>query len=161
MGAPPHMPKPSIMRARQLRQSMTDAEQRLWGALKQDQMLGFRFRRQQTLGPYIVDFVCLRALLVIECDGGQHLDSARDQKRDAWLRDEGFTVMRFWNDQVLHETNAVLQVIFDWLNRGAGTPTPTLPPEGGGSSRTAPASTLPSPFWGEGQGGGTGGRKTP
>lgn len=156
-----------ITRARHLRCHMTDAEHRLWQALRLHQLCGFRFRRQQALGPYIVDFVCLRARLIIECDGSQHAGCAHDAQRDTWLREQGFTVLRFWNHQVPGETDAVLGAIHDWLLSAANTPTPALPREVGGGTRNVLAAKLPSPFpgpcpvsiknslgAGEGQGGG-------
>lgn len=97
-------------RARELRANMTDAERRLWGNLRQ-RTLGFRFRRQAPIGPYITDFVCFEKRLVVEVDGGQHWGSRSDQARDAWLREQGFTVLRFWNHEVLENTEGVTEVI--------------------------------------------------
>ena len=95
--------------AQELRKSMTDAEKRLWSKLRRVQ-LGARFRRQQPIGPYIVDFYCAAAGLVVEVDGGQHagMQRAYDSKRDGWLRDEGYSVLRFWNTDVLANTEGVL-----------------------------------------------------
>lgn len=93
--------------ARQLRRSMTDAEKRLWYHLRDRQLNGVKFKRQQVLGRYIVDFVCFETRLVIELDGGQHLDRKADISRDAWLRAQGFEVLRFWNNDVLKDTAAV------------------------------------------------------
>ncbi|MDE0704636.1 MAG: endonuclease domain-containing protein [Rhodospirillaceae bacterium] len=92
-----------------LRKSMTEAEKRLWSRLRRGQ-LGVRFRRQQPIGPYVVDFYCAVAGLVVEVDGGQHNDlrKAHDLRRDRWLRDEGYTVLRFWNTDVLANTDGVL-----------------------------------------------------
>jgi very-short-patch-repair endonuclease len=95
-------------RDRTLRRNMTDAERRLWQGLRGRQMGGRKFRRQFPLGPYIVDFVCLEARLIIEVDGGQHLDSPKDKLRDAWLVAEGYRVLRFWNHEVRGETEVVL-----------------------------------------------------
>jgi len=96
--------------ARDLRQNMTDAERRLWRELRCGS-LGVRFRRQVPIGPYIVDFACFQRRLVIELDGGQHLEDPRDEARDAWLREHGFRVLRFWNHEVLKNPEGVLEVI--------------------------------------------------
>ncbi|MDH4565547.1 endonuclease domain-containing protein [Pseudomonas sp. BN414] len=97
--------------ARSLRTGQTDAEQRLWRHLRAKRLLGLKFRRQKPLGPYIVDFICQERMLVIEVDGGQHLESESDESRDAWLIRRGFQVLRFWNHEVLLETEAVLEAI--------------------------------------------------
>ncbi len=94
-----------------LRARMTDAEQRLWLHLRAHRLNGEKFRRQQPLGPYIVDFVHFGARLVIEADGGQHLNSEGDAVRDAWLASQGFRVLRFWNHEILRDTDSVLAVI--------------------------------------------------
>ena len=88
---------------------MTDAERKLWRGLRMRQMHDYKFRRQFPLGAYIVDFVCLEARLVIEVDGGQHADEKYgDAQRDAWLKSQNFRVLRYWNNQVLCELDAVL-----------------------------------------------------
>ncbi len=93
--------------ARGLRARMTDAEHRLWYHLRDRRLLGHKFRRQVPIGPYIADFACLPLRLVIEIDGGQH-DAAVDGLRTACLHEQGFTVLRFWNNDVLRDTDAVL-----------------------------------------------------
>ena len=115
--------------ARKLRREMTDAERRLWTQLRRHQLAGFRFRRQFPVGPYIVDFMCLEAKLVIEIDGGQHLESASDAVRSGWLEGEGFRVLRFWNHDVLMRTRDVLAVILDAL--ASVCPHPNPPPQAG------------------------------
>ena len=90
---------------------MTEAERRLWFHLRGHRFVGCKFRRQQPLGPYIADFVAIAHRLVIEVDGSQHLDSDADTERDRWLAAEGFRVVRFWNHQVLQDTEAVLMRI--------------------------------------------------
>ena len=90
---------------------MTPAERRLWRQLRQQQLAGYRFRRQCPIGPYIVDFVCLQRRLVIEVDGGQHNDSPADARRDALLRQCGFRVLRFWNNDVQSNIDGVVDVI--------------------------------------------------
>ena len=102
--------------ARKLRSNLTDAEKLLWKHLRLRQLHGYKFRRQFPLGSYVVDFICLEARLVIEVDGGQHVErSVQDERRTEWLRQQGFTVLRFWNNQVLQETEAVKAVISEAL----------------------------------------------
>jgi len=98
--------------ARKLRRDMTEAEQRLWSFLRRRQFGGHRFRRQQMLGRYIVDLFCLKRRLIIEVDGSHHGEQAvPDATRTAWLESQGFRVIRFWNTQVLFETEAVFEEI--------------------------------------------------
>lgn len=101
------------IRARQLRQDQTEAEKRLWHALRARRFLGLKFRRQVPLGPFIVDFLCKEHGLVIEADGGQHAENLRDQARDQWLQDKGHTVLRFWNSDILSNLSGVLTRIKD------------------------------------------------
>ena len=101
--------------AKTLRQNQTDAEQRLWTHLRAHRLAGQKFRRQQPLGPYIIDFVHLGARLIVEADGGQHNGAAPDATRDAWLQVQGFRVLRFWNNDILHTTEGVLQTIWQAL----------------------------------------------
>src|SRR5262249_8687299 len=96
--------------ARRLRSNMTDAERKLWFALRDRRLAAFKFRRQVPLGPFIVDFLCYQARLVIEVDGGQHAESVRDMRRDEWLAANNFRVLRFWNHDVLSNTEGVLTV---------------------------------------------------
>jgi very-short-patch-repair endonuclease len=97
----------------------TDAERLLWRHLRRYQMNGHKFRRQQPIGIYIVDFVCLDQKLVIELDGGQHAEQVDyDETRTAWLESQGFRVLRFWNNQVLAEVEAVKTVIWEVLQSG-------------------------------------------
>ncbi len=112
-----------------LRQNLTDAEQRLWFHLCAHRMAGQKFRRQQPIGPYIVDFVHFGARLIVEADGGQHADAARDLVRDAWLRSQGFQLVRFWNNDILQRTDVVLEAI--WAAVEAAAPSPPTPlPQG-------------------------------
>ncbi|MEO6365257.1 MAG: endonuclease domain-containing protein [Luteimonas sp.] len=97
--------------ARHLRKNMTGAEQILWRVLRSRALTGFKFRRQHPVGPYIVDFACLQASLVIEVDGGQHCDSTSDARRDQYLRSRKFDVLRFWNNEVLDNIEGVCDVI--------------------------------------------------
>ena len=114
--------------ARRLRKSMTDAEQALWKRLR-FQQTGHRFRRQHPVGPFVADFACLAERLIVEVDGGQHCDSPTDARRDAFLRDEGYRVLRFWNTDVLQNMDGVLQVILERLSQAC--PHPDLPPHAG------------------------------
>jgi len=93
-----------------LRRNATDAERALWFELRGRRLQGCKFKRQWTLGPYIVDFCCLEARLVVEADGGQYGDEA-DAHRTAWLQKEGFRVVRFWNNDVLTNMDGVLETI--------------------------------------------------
>ena len=116
-------------RARQLRKNPTDAERLLWRRLRFWQVDGLKFRRQQPLGRYIVDFICLEKRLVIEVDGGQHSEHvAYDVERDIWLRDQGFNVLRFWNHDVLKNIDGVVDVVVKTLRN---TPFLNPSPQGG------------------------------
>lgn len=102
---------------------MTDAEQRLWYHLRAHRFMDRKFKRQKPIGRYVVDFVCLEEKLIIELDGGQHADNIEyDQERDAWLRGEGYTVLRFWNNQLMENMDGVLEQIRLTLSPG---PSPT------------------------------------
>jgi len=105
-------PMSLLINAKSLRSNMTEAEQKLWYYLRANRFMGLKFKRQKPLGPYIVDFVCLEEKLIIELDGGQHAENiAYDQIRDTWLRNQGYTVLRFWNNELLNETKSVLEKI--------------------------------------------------
>jgi very-short-patch-repair endonuclease len=98
--------------ARQLRKQPTQAELRLWSRLRRRQVDGHRFRRQIPFGRYVADFLCLEMRLIIEVDGGQHdASSAQDGARTRWFEAQGFTVIRFWNNDVLGNTAGVIQAI--------------------------------------------------
>lgn len=130
--------------ARQLRKKPTEAELRLWSAIRRRQLDGLRFRRQVPLGSFIVDFACYDARLVIELDGGQHAEQQQaDAARTAWLESRGFQVLRFWNNEVFENLDGVLTVIRD-------------------AAITEPSKKSPSPSMGEGwDGGGTFLRRPP
>ena len=99
-------------RARELRKNLTEAEHMLWRNLRLRQLGGCKFRRQQPIGKYIVDFVCFEKRLIVEVDRGQHSENINyDSERDAWLEKQGFSVLRFWDNQVLKEMEAVEEVI--------------------------------------------------
>ncbi|MAF96631.1 MAG: DNA (cytosine-5-)-methyltransferase [Rhodospirillaceae bacterium] len=98
--------------ARRMRKNPTEAEHRLWGFLRGKQIGGFRFRRQAPIGPFIADFVCFSAKLVIELDGGHHaLQADEDEARSRWLEAQGFRVLRFWNNDVLGNADGVAETI--------------------------------------------------
>ena len=112
-------------RGRELRHNATDAERRLWQHLRGRQLEGFKFRRQYPIARYIADFACVEAGVVVELDGGQHADAgpaAYDTRRSACMAALGFQTLRFWNNQVLQETDAVLEAIRHVVE----TLTPTL-----------------------------------
>ncbi|WP_421761275.1 endonuclease domain-containing protein [Devosia sp.] len=97
-------------RARSLRAASTDAERKLWSRLRSRQVEGFKFVRQYAVGPYFTDFVCRDEMLVVEVDGGQHSTEA-DIARTRFLNAEGFSVLRFWNNEVLTNTDGVLEAL--------------------------------------------------
>jgi very-short-patch-repair endonuclease len=98
-------------RARDMRRALTDAERKLWRALRDRRMQSLKFRRQAPVGPYIVDFLCLAHKLVVEADGSQHAENRRDAARDAWLGREGYKVLRFGNRDILTAQDSVLATI--------------------------------------------------
>jgi very-short-patch-repair endonuclease len=102
---------------------MTDAEQRLWHFLRAGRFGGLKFKRQAPIGPYAVDFVCFEHSMVIEVDGGQHAENENDVRRNRRLRDEGYHVARFWNNDVLKQTRAVLARLAEMTGRDS-TPLP-------------------------------------
>jgi very-short-patch-repair endonuclease len=123
--------------AKQLRKDMTDAEKKLWYALRDRRFENFKFRRQVPIGKYIADFVCQDCKLIVEVDGSQHEESEHDKERDAWLTYIGYRVLRFWNIDTFKALDGTLLAILDALNE---TPHP---------SRAARAT--PSPSRGEGR----------
>jgi very-short-patch-repair endonuclease len=119
------MKRLNVDRARGLRQTMTDAEQRLWRHLRNRQLSGWKFRRQHEIGNYIVDFVCTEIMLIVELDGGQHADQiAYDGRRTQQLQALGYRVLRFWNNDVLMNIESVLGVILEALASPAPHPNP-------------------------------------
>ena len=116
-----------VPRARQLRRAMTDAERRLWWHLRDLKTQGAHFRRQATIGPYFADFACHECKLVVEVDGGGHAGVEQvtaDKVRTRFLETEGYRVLRFWNNEVLNDTEAVMTVIYNALNSGVGAAAP-------------------------------------
>jgi len=96
--------------ARALRRNSSEAEKQLWRLLRR-RAIGVRFRRQHPIGRFIVDFACVECKLVVELDGSQHLESAADQERDQWLCEQGYMVLRFWNNEAMHKAEDVLAQI--------------------------------------------------
>ncbi|MDX2221786.1 MAG: DUF559 domain-containing protein [Rhodospirillaceae bacterium] len=129
-------------RARQLRQTMTAPEVRIWSRLRPLRSRGIHIRRQAPIGPYIADFCCHRAKTVIEIDGGQHGRAAQqavDRRRTAWLESQGYCVLRFWNDDVLTNLDGVIETVVAVLSRRLASPPPgdaahRHPPHGGGGN---------------------------
>jgi len=130
--------------ARRLRKQPTDAEKKLWRALRRDQMNGLSFRRQHPIGSYVLDFYCPTIRLAIEVDGGQHNmppTSRHDERRTLWLQDKGITVIRFCNNDVLQNLDGVLQEIALATARyvsSSATPSLALPLSGGGNASGSP-----------------------
>ncbi|WP_424362020.1 endonuclease domain-containing protein [Methylocystis parvus] len=132
--------------AKRLRANQTSVEQRLWNAIDRIPLLQTHFRRQAPIGPYVVDFVALRAKLVIELDGESHTHpgaSEKDARRTAWLEQEGYRVLRFWNAEVYENIDGVLDTIHAALYGSKDIDAGLTPP------RTAPPSDPPPP--GEGR----------
>ena len=110
--------------ARELRRNMTKAERKLWRALRDRQVLNRKFRRQEPIGRFIVDFVCEEKCLIIELDGGQHAEQEKaDAARTRWLESQGYSVLRFWNNDVFQRWDGVLESIMDALQKNS-SPSP-------------------------------------
>ena len=122
--------------ARRLRRDSTSAELRLWNRLRSRSIDGNKFVRQQSIGRYVVDFVCREKRLIIEVDGGQHAESACDRVRDKYLHDRNYRIMRFWNNEVMSNMDGVLETISSALN----VETPPHPVPASGGNRPLPAS---------------------
>ena len=125
----PPLPTRTQNQARALRQSGTDAEQALWYHLRAGRLGGLKFRRQHPLPPYVVDFYCDALKLVVELDGSQH-DEVADQRRTRFLERRSLRVLRFWDNEALQQTDAVLEAILAIAQDRTLTPTPL--PEGEG-----------------------------
>jgi len=127
----------TVRSARNLRQRQTNAEKKLWYFLQNKNLDGMKFRRQQPIGNYIVDFVCFERKLIVELDGSQHIDERikiADNRRTSWLESEGFIVLRFWDNEILENTVGVLeriQKITKYIH-----PHPDLSHQGRGKKRT-------------------------
>ena len=111
-----HYSPRTLQNARTLRTEQTDAESLLWTRLRDKQIEGRKFRRQQPIGPYVADFACMSHKLVIELDGGGHAQrKARDHERDEYLRRRGYSVLRFWNTEVFENLSGVLEKVREAL----------------------------------------------
>lgn len=111
--------KIQLRKARKLRQNMTDTERRLWSFLR-DKQLGIHFRRQVPVGPYIVDFLSRKVRLIVELDGSQHYEKKSlfyDSKRDNYLRERGFIVLRFNDRELLSNSEGVKKVIYEYIQK--------------------------------------------
>jgi very-short-patch-repair endonuclease len=111
--------------ARQLRLNATEAERKLWSCLRDKRLLGLRFRRQQPIGPYIADFYCAAAKLIVELDGSQHADvrAHYDLSRTGWLETRGYKVVRLWNTD-LQDSDYVIGVIAHAIRKSCSPPSP-------------------------------------
>jgi very-short-patch-repair endonuclease len=148
-----------LINAKSLRTYQTDAELRLWYHLRAHRFLGYKFKRQKPIAQYIVDFVCIEQKLIIEIDGGQHAEQLEyDQARDTELRRLGYQVLRFWNNDVLKNTEGVLEKIREFIELTTPSPPAPLPQAGEGSSQlpsiltkqSIPTASFPSPIHGRG-----------
>ena len=117
------MPHKNINFAKLLRSNQTPQEMRVWQALRASRLKGFKFRRQVPIGVYIVDFVCFDQKLIIEIDGGQHAENAKDIVRDKELKKLGFRVLRFWNNEVDDNFDGVMWLVLRQLQNQPLTPT--------------------------------------
>ena len=112
-----------------MRKNSTDAERWLWQHLRNRELGRWKFRRQHPSGPFIVDFVCIEKKLIIEVDGGQHAeDRTKDTKRSQFLERKGFRILRFWNNEILREGEAVLNVVLSSLVKKPPHPNPLPSP---------------------------------
>jgi very-short-patch-repair endonuclease len=128
--------KELLARAKWMRANPTDAEKRLWSILRNKGLSGYKFKRQVILDWYIVDFVNFEHRLIIEADGSQHADNKYDERRDSYLKSQGFNILRFWNSDALKESKVVAETIWHALQ------SPPLP--------SAALRLPPSPARGEG-----------
>ncbi|GLK90692.1 endonuclease domain-containing protein [Pseudomonas turukhanskensis] len=123
--------------AKGLRSEATEAERAMWYRLRDRRFMGLKFRRQVPLERYIADFVCWELKLIVELDGGQHIErAAYDQRRSQWLAEQGYTVLRYWNNQVLQEMEVVLEAMRLWVEEQK-RPSPPAPLPQAGEGRQA------------------------
>lgn len=125
----PPLPTRTLEFSRKLRREMTDAENTLWLHLRAGRLDGMKFRRQHPIPPYIADFCCIDRRLIVELDGSQHSE-ARDAARTRSLESQGWKILRFWDHDVLSNTSAVLEAIWNATHAPALTPTPLPRGEG-------------------------------
>jgi len=133
--------------AKTMRRAPTDAEKMLWRELRAKRFIDFKFKRQQPLGPYIVDFVCFERRLIVEIDGGQH-DENVDAERTHWLEQQGFRVLRYWNNDVMANREGVLTFLLGQLSESSPFPNPS-PARGEGLKRGVASRKSTSPLAGE------------
>ena len=131
----PPLPTRTLGNARALRRDPTDAERALWRHLRAGRLNGLKFRRQHPIPPYIADFCCASAKLVIELDGSQHSEET-DRVRSRYLQSQGWRVLRFWGHDVLARIEAVVDAI--WNAAASPNPLPNPSPEGRGASKSSP-----------------------
>ncbi|ANK14340.1 endonuclease domain-containing protein [Erythrobacter neustonensis] len=108
-----------------MRREPTEAQAEIWSMVRGQRLGGLKFKRQEQLGDYIVDFVCFGSRLIVEADGSQHAESASDAVRDGWLQVQGFRVLRFWNNDILKNPEGVARVILDAAQPPLPNPSPT------------------------------------
>jgi very-short-patch-repair endonuclease len=125
----PPLPTRTLQDARELRSRMTDAERRLWLHLRAGRLNGYKFRRQHPIPPYIADFCCIEARLIVELDGSQHTENS-DRGRTEALQAQGWRMLRFWNHDALMQTDAMLEAILNALAARTLSPTPLPGGEG-------------------------------
>lgn len=133
-----------LANAKRMRREPTDAERALWRLLRARRLCEWKFRRQVRIEPYIVDFVCFETRVIVEADGSQHVENAYDERRDSFLAEQGFRVLRFWNNEILSNRDEVLTAILAALE----TPHPNPPPARGEGLHAA-VTFLSSPLAGE------------
>ena len=122
------LPHQNIKFAKTLRTNQTDAELKIWQAIRAGRLMNYKFKRQVPITEFIVDFVCFEQKLIIEIDGGQHAENSEDVLRDAKLIKMGFRMLRFWNNDVMNNLDGVLTVILEQLQ--IATPLPSPLPQG-------------------------------
>jgi very-short-patch-repair endonuclease len=125
----PPLPTRTLAYSRRLRREMTDAERKLWQYLRAGRFDGIKFRRQHPIPPYIADFCCVSARLIIELDGSQHSNEV-DAARVRYLESQGWRILRFWDNDALIQTEAVLDVIWNAISNRTLSPTPLPTGEG-------------------------------
>ena len=126
--------------SKRLRGQQTEAERRLWSILRANRLAGWKWKRQEQIGDYIVDFVCFRVRLIIEADGSQHAESDADLKRDVYLAGQGFRVLRFWNNDILANPDGVSAAVLAALETPLPNPSPA---RGEGLKHIGPHSSSP------------------
>lgn len=132
----PPLPTATLKNSRRLRREMTDAKRKLWKALRGGQLEGFKFRRQHPIPPYIADFCCIEQKLIVELDGSQHSERS-DAVRTRALESQGWKVVRFWDNDALLATEAVVEAI--WNIIGKPYPHPNRSPDGRGAQASSEA----------------------